>query len=218
MRASSTLGLTEHQTITQGLLRSSPSVLSPGSSQPQDNTLDLGRALKRTITETVPRSRSTTLSPERTHVGHNADEAEVLEFQVSRLQLLLASTTGTRTTSPDDTAEGPDPASQEDSLADDEHFIREIKGHQIYDLIEWRRTSKRETSWAPRGTQLGRGKTSAAKVLDSKIWFELQLEDKPENQTVWEPEEALRCPNLKGPNLLEQYKEQHKLGVYADSD
>lgn len=28
----------------------------------------------------------------------------------------------------------------------------------------------------------------------------------------------LRCPNLEGPNLLELYKEKHKLGVYEDSD
>ena len=64
----------------------------------------------------------------------------------------------------------------------------------------------------PRGSTLRKGLLHGHRVLDSKLELEVQWEISPEGETTWEAERLLRCPNLIGPNLLEQYKEKHKLG------
>lgn len=84
--------------------------------------------------------------------------------------------------------------------------------------MKWYRRPEQQADWISRGSILRKGKLHAEKILDSKLELEVQYEGYPEDETTWEAERMLRCPNLEGPNLLEQYKEKYKLGVYADSD
>lgn len=107
---------------------------------------------------------------------------------------------------------------EEDPLSADEYFIQEIKSYRYLDLVKWHGRSEQQADWMPRGSILRKGKRHADRILDSKLELEIQWEQSPAGETTWEAEQMLRCPNLAGPNLLEQYKEKHKLRVYSDSD
>ena len=112
----------------------------------------------------------------------------------------------------------PRASEEEDSLAEGEYFVQKIKSHRYLDLVKWRGRSEQRADWMLRGPTLRKGLRHADRILDSKLELEIQYEGYPEGETTWEAEHMLRCPNLVGPNLLEQYKEKHKLGVYQDSD
>jgi hypothetical protein len=106
----------------------------------------------------------------------------------------------------------------EDALAEGEYFIRVIKSDRCLDLVKWHRRPEQEAEWMPWGSILRKGKLYAERILDSKLELEIQYEGHPEAETTEEAERMLRCPNLVGPNLLQQYKEKHRLGVYEDGD
>jgi hypothetical protein len=142
-----------------------------------------------------------------------------LEHNNSPLQQQNFNETLANSTEPNDPATSPSRTNdEEDALAEGEYFIQEIKSHRYLDLVKWRGRSEQHADWIPRGSILRKGKLHAQKILDSKLELEIQYEGYPGDETIWEAERMLRCPNLEGPNLLEQYKEKHKLGVYADSD
>lgn len=116
----------------------------------------------------------------------------------------------------------PTPASRssepEDPLDEGEYFIEAIKSHRYRNLVKWRGRSKHQAEWITQGSTLRKNNLQADRILESKLEFEIQYEGYAEDETTWEPERTLRCPGLEGPNLLEEYKEKHKLGVYEDSD
>jgi hypothetical protein len=85
-------------------------------------------------------------------------------------------------------------------------------------LVQWLGLEAKQATWAPQEIFFLNRKLSVGNILKTRLELELQFEDSPEGTTTWEPERHLRCPNLVGPNVLEQYKEKHKLGVYEDCD
>lgn len=91
---------------------------------------------------------------------------------------------------------------EEDSLAEGEYFVHEIKSHRYLDLAKWRGRSEQRADWMLRGSILRKDLLHADRILDSKLELEIQYEGYPEGVTTWEAERMLRGPNLVGPNLL----------------